>query len=58
MYMAKAWVAFLGTVVTAMTAALGDDVLDLTDVQQVLVAAIPALVTLFSVYQIENRSQV
>jgi predicted amino acid-binding ACT domain protein len=55
MTMAKAWVGFLGAIVTALTAALSDDVLNIDDVQQFALTAIPAIATLFSVYQIENR---
>ncbi len=55
MSMAKAWVALLGAIATALTAALGDDVLNINDMEQVLIAIIPAVGTLFAVYQVENR---
>lgn len=58
MYMAKAWVALLGATATALTAALSDDVLNITDLQQFLIAVIPAVGTLFAVYQTENRTRV
>jgi len=50
MYMAKAWVAFFGAILTALTAALSDDVLGASDAQQVALTVIPALATLWAAY--------
>lgn len=52
---AKAWVAFAGSMVTAMTAALSDDVFNASDVQQVLLVGVTALFTLAAVYQVPNK---
>lgn len=53
---AKAWVAFAGTVVTALTAALSDDVFNINDTTQVIVTLVPAFATLYGVYQTPNRN--
>ncbi len=55
MHTAKAWVAFVGTVVTALTAALSDDVFNINDTTQVIVTLVPAFATLWSTYQVPNR---
>lgn len=55
MFMAKAWVAFLMSMLTAMSTALSDDYLDASDTQQVLVALVGGGITLYTVYQTRNR---
>lgn len=53
---AKAWVGFVGTIVTALTAALSDDVFNINDTTQVIVTLVPAFATLYGVYQTRNRA--
>jgi hypothetical protein len=55
---AKAWVAFAGTLVTGLTAALSDNVFDINDTAQVVITLVPAFATLYGVYQTRNRSHV
>lgn len=55
---AKAWVGALGAVVSALTAALSDDVFDINDTTQVIVSLVPVLATLYAVYQTRNRPSV
>lgn len=52
---AKAWVAFVGSMTTALGVALSDDVLNAGDAQQIAVAAVAALATLYAVYKVPNR---
>ena len=52
---AKAWVGFAGALVTALTAALSDDVFDINDTTQVIVTMVPVFATLYGVYQTRNR---
>ncbi len=51
---AKAWVAFAGSIVTALTAAMSDDVFSINDTEQVIVTLVPAFLTLWGVYQTRN----
>ncbi len=55
---AKAWVAFVGSIVTALTSALSDDVFNVSDTQQVVLTAVPALFTLYATYQVRNQPSV
>lgn len=55
MYAAKAWVAFAGAIITALTAALSDDILNATDTQQIILTAVPAIATLWGTYQTRNK---
>lgn len=55
---AKAWVAFAGSIVTALTAALSDDVLNASDTQQVVLTGVTALFTLYATYQVRNQPTV
>jgi hypothetical protein len=55
MRIAKAWVSFAGVLVTSLTAALSDDVVDISDTTQVIVTLVPALATLYAVYRTPNR---
>lgn len=55
MYAAKAWVAFIGAITTALTAALSDDVLNISDVEQIVLTAVPAIATLWTTYQVRNK---
>ncbi len=55
---AKAWVAFAGSLVTALTAALSDDVFSASDTQQVVLTGVAALFTLVATYQIPNKPTV
>lgn len=55
MFMAKAWVAFFGSIVTALTAALSDDVFNATDTQQVILTMVPAFATLWAAYNAPYR---
>lgn len=52
---AKAWVAFTGAIVTALTAALSDDILNASDAQQIILTAVPAIATLWATYQTRNK---
>lgn len=52
---AKAWVGFVGSVATAFSAALSDDVFSATDKQQVALTIVAALATLYAVYRVPNR---
>lgn len=52
---AKAWVAFVGTGVTALTAALSDDVFNINDTTQIIVTLVPAFATLYATYQAPYR---
>ena len=51
---AKAVVAAIGTIVTALTAALADEVLDLTEVAHLVTVAVECAATVFAVYQVRN----
>jgi hypothetical protein len=55
---AKAWVGFAGAVVTALTTALADDIFDVGDTTALAVALIPALATLWGVYQTRNAGTI
>ncbi len=55
---AKAWVAFAGSLLTAVTAAMSDDVFSATDTQQVILTGVTALFTLAAVYQIPNKPSI
>jgi predicted amino acid-binding ACT domain protein len=52
---AKAWIAFAGSLMTALTAALSDDYFNATDVQQVVLTGVTALFTLVATYQVPNK---
>lgn len=52
---AKAWIAFVGAITTALTAALSDDLLNVDDVQQVMLTAVPAILTLWGTYRVPNK---
>jgi low affinity Fe/Cu permease len=52
---AKAWVAFVGAIVTALTTALSDDYFSASDTQQVVLGTIVAMFTLAATYQVPNR---
>jgi len=55
---AKAWVAAIGAVVTAVTAALSDDVFNVDDTVQVIVTMVPIIATLVSTYAVPNKGSV
>lgn len=55
---AKAWVAGLFMILTALVAALGDDVVDMNDTQQVIASIIAAFAGIVAVYQTRNRAPV
>ena len=57
-YMAKAWVAFVMAIVTALTAALSDDVFDVNDTTQVVATIIMSVATLVAVYKTRNTGTV
>lgn len=50
MFMAKAWAGFFGSILTALVAALSDDLFDATDTQQVVLTVVTALMTLWAAY--------
>jgi hypothetical protein len=52
---AKAWVAAVGSIVTALGAALSDDAFSASDTQQVILTVALAVGTLVSVYAVPNR---
>lgn len=52
---AKAWVAATGALVTALTAALSDDIFNIDDTVQVVVTMVPVIATLISTYAVPNR---
>lgn len=52
---AKAIVAAVGTVVTALTAALADEVLSLDEVGQLVAVVIAAAATIWGVWRVPNR---
>lgn len=52
---AKAWVAAIGTVVMALTAAFADDVFDANDAGMLVTVAIEAVLTVLAVYQVKNE---
>lgn len=54
MVTAKALVSALGVVVTALTAALADDVFNTADVTALLVAIIPAAASVYAVWRVPN----
>lgn len=53
-YMAKAWVGALLAVVTAVNAALSDDLFGFSDATQVVTTAMLAGATLYGVYKTRN----
>lgn len=55
---AKAVVSALGVVVTALTAALADDVFNTADVTALLVAIIPAAASVYAVWRVPNADAV
>lgn len=55
MYMAKAWVAMLGSILTGVTAALSDDAFNISDGTQVAMTAATAIITLVATYAVRNR---
>lgn len=52
---AKAIVAAVGLVVTALTAALSDDVFNVSDAGQVTFTVVTAAVSVYAVWKIPNR---
>lgn len=50
----RAWLTFLGTVVTALTVATADDVLNVSDASALVVAILPAAATLYGVFKVEQ----
>lgn len=52
---AKAVVAAIGTIVTVLTAALADNVLDASEIGQIAAAAITGALTVAGVWAIPNR---
>lgn len=52
---AKAWVATVGALVTALTAALSDDVFNVNDTVQVIVTMVPIVATLVTTYAVPNK---
>lgn len=52
---AKAWVAALGTVVTALSAAFADDVFNGNDAAAVVSTVVLAVVSVVSVYRVPNQ---
>lgn len=52
---AKAWVAAIGALTTALTSALSDDVFDINDTTQVVVTMVPIVATLIATYAVPNR---
>lgn len=55
---AKMWVAAAGTLVTALTAALSDDVFDINDGTQIGVTVVTILGTMFAVWKVSNGPRV
>jgi hypothetical protein len=55
---AKAWVAATGAVVTALTAALSDDVFDVNDTVQIGITLVPIVATLWATYKVRNRGTI
>lgn len=55
MVIAKAWAGVFGALVTALTAALSDDVFDINDTTQIIVTMVPVLGTMWAVYATRNR---
>lgn len=53
---AKAWVAAVGTLITALSAALSDDVFDINDTTQVVVTLVSAAASVYAVYKVPNRT--
>lgn len=51
---AKAWVAAIGTVVMALTAAFADDVVDTNEIGLLVTVLIEAALTVLAVYQVRN----
>lgn len=51
----KAVVAAVGTVVTALTAALADDVLSVDETGNVIAVVIAAAATIYGVYRVPNK---
>lgn len=56
-FMAKAWVAFFGSILTAFTAGLSDDVFDINDTTQVVLTVVAAAFTLYATYRTRNRPE-
>lgn len=54
---AKAWVAGVGAVCTALTAALSDNVFDVNDTTQVVATVIMTAATIVAVYKTRNKEQ-
>jgi hypothetical protein len=55
---AKAWAAAAGTVVTVLTAALADNVFDLSDTTTLVTTVIEAGATIYAVYKVKNKPAV
>jgi hypothetical protein len=51
----KAWIAAIGSVVTAIGSALADNVFDSNDVATILTATVSAALTWYAVYKVPNR---
>jgi hypothetical protein len=51
---AKAWVAALGTIVTALSAAFADDVFNGNDAAAVVSTVVLAIVSVVGVYRVPN----
>ena len=57
MYAAKAWVAAVGTVVTALSAAFADDVFNGNDAAAVVSTVVLGVVSVVSVYRVKNQDK-
>lgn len=55
MIVAKAFVAAIGAIVTALTVALADEVLDLSEVGQLVAVAVTGAATVYGVWKVPNR---
>lgn len=51
---AKMWVAAVGTVVTALSVALADDVWDINDATQIGITAVTVIGTMYAVWKAPN----
>lgn len=57
MKIAKAVAAAVGTIVTVLTAALADDVLDISETSALVSAVVTGALTVYAVYRVPNDPQ-
>lgn len=57
MRLSKDWIALIGGLLTGANAVIADEVLDVSDLQQVIITVLPAIITMVAVRRVGNKSK-